>query len=120
MKPGLIRLLMYKLFGEVELMEDFTPRVIENREFVGLEEEDIKRLNRAEALKFEQNQNIGQTMALIEEELCYNGHWEEHWLTVDANGQRVYAKIYYGADHALAITSDGRLIRELDYPPRQS
>jgi len=32
--------------------------VIENREFVGLEEEDIKRLNRAEALKFERNQNI--------------------------------------------------------------
>ena len=33
-------------------MGNYTPRVIENREFVGLEEEDIQRLNRDEAGKF--------------------------------------------------------------------
>lgn len=98
-------------------MEDFTPRVVENREFVGLKEEDIRRLNRDEAVKFEQNPKIGQTMASLEEELGRNGHWEEHWLTVDASGRRAYAKIYYGEDRALAMTSDGRVIRELDYPP---
>ena len=49
-------------------------------------------------------------MASLEEELGHNGRWEEHWLTLDASGRRAYAKIYYGADHALAITSDGRII----------
>ncbi len=98
-------------------MENITPRAIENREFVGLEEEDIKRLNRNEAVKFERNPEIGETMVSLEEELGHNGHWEEHWLTVDASGRRVYAKIYYGNDRALALTSDGRIIRELDYPP---
>lgn len=98
-------------------MEDFMPRVMENREFVDLEEEDIKGLNRDEALKFERNQNIGKVMASLEEELGRNGHWEEHWLTVDASGRRAYARIYYGDNRALALTSDGRIIRELDYPP---
>jgi ABC-type dipeptide/oligopeptide/nickel transport system permease subunit len=98
-------------------MENFTPRVMENREFVGLEEEDIQRLNRDEAGKFEQNPNLSKIMASLEEELGNNGHWEEHWLTIDASGRRVYAKIYYGAEKALAMTSDGRIIRELDYPP---
>lgn len=98
-------------------MENYTPRVIENREFVGLEEEDIQRLNRDEAGKFQQNPNISKTMASIEDELGHDGHWEEHWLTVDASGRRVYAKIYYGDDRALAITADGRVIRELDYSP---
>lgn len=98
-------------------MENFMPRVIENREFVDLEEEDIQRLNREEADKFGRNPNIGKAMAALEAELGGNGHWEEHWLTVDASGRRVYAKIYYGAEKALAIASDGRIIRELDYPP---
>ncbi|MGE5607440.1 MAG: hypothetical protein ACM3YE_17345 [Bacteroidota bacterium] len=98
-------------------MENFTPRVIENREFVGLEEEDIQQLNRDEAGKFEQNPDISKTIASLEAELGPNGHWEEHWLTVDASGRRVYAKIYYGDKRALAITSDGRIIRELEYPP---
>ena len=97
-------------------MENLTPRVMENREFVGLEEEDIQRLNRDEALKFERNPNISKAMASLEEELGNNGYWEEHWLTIDASGRRVYAKIYYGAEKALAITSDGRIIRELTYP----
>lgn len=98
-------------------MEDFLPRVFENREFVGLEEEDIKRLNRDEAVKFERNPKISQTIASLEAELGHNGRWEDHWLTVDASGRRVYSKIYYGDERALAITSDGRIIRELDYPP---
>lgn len=98
-------------------MENLTPRVVENREFVGLEEEDIQRLNRDEAGKFEQNPNLSKTMAFLEEELGNNGHWEEHWLTIDASGRRVYAKIYYGDEKGLAVTSDGRIIRELEYPP---
>ena len=98
-------------------MENLTPRVVENREFVGLEEEDIQRLNRDEAGKFEQNPNLSKTMAFLEEELGNNGHWEEHWLTIDASGRRVYAKIYYGDEKGLAVTSDARIIRELGYPP---
>lgn len=43
-------------------MKEITPRIIENREFVGLEEEDIKRLNLEEASKFERNQNIREIM----------------------------------------------------------
>jgi hypothetical protein len=36
-------------------MENNQPHMMENREFVGLEEEDIQRLNRIEAEKFDQN-----------------------------------------------------------------
>lgn len=97
-------------------MEKIIPRVIENRDFIELEEEDIQRLNSEEASKFELNQDIGEIMNSLEKELGPDGHWEEHWLTLDSAGRRVYAKIYYGKDRALAITSDGRIIRETDYP----
>jgi hypothetical protein len=52
----------------------------------------------------------------VEDELGAGGRWEEHWLTVDASGRRVYARIYYTSDRALAVASDGRIIRELNYP----
>jgi hypothetical protein len=99
-------------------MEDLTPRVIENREFVALEEEDIQRLNRSEAEKFESNPELDRVIAQVEAELGRKGNWEEHWLTIDAKGRRVYARIYYTADRGLALTSDGRIIRELNYPPQ--
>lgn len=95
---------------------DYMPRVIENREFVDLEEEDIQRLNRDEARKFEENPDVGRVMATLEEELG-PGRWEEHWLTVDASGRRVYAKVYYGEGRAMAMAADGQVFRELEYPP---
>ena len=97
-------------------MEGLTPRVMENREFVALEEEDIQKLNRSEAEKFEANPEFDRVIAQIESELGGKGKWEEHWLTVDANGRRVYARIYYAADRGVAVSADGRIIRELNYP----
>lgn len=93
---------------------------MENREFVELEEEDIQRLNRMEAKKFDENPSVGIIMTTVENDLGPNGHWEEHWMTVDPSGRRVYARIYYSKDRALAVTSKGTIIREVDYPQPKS
>lgn len=97
-------------------MENFRPKVIENRCFVELEEEDIQRLNRIEADKFDDNPEISAVMAEVEEEFGPNGEWEEHWLAVDPSGRRLYARIYYTEEKAAALTSDGHVIKEIDYP----
>lgn len=91
------------------------PIVIENREFVGYEEEDIQRLNKQEAAKFAHNPEISQAMEAVELELNNTGHWEEHWLTLDSSGRRTYARIYYGDDRAMAVTADGKIIKKLNF-----
>lgn len=97
-------------------MGNFRPKIIENRHFVELEEEDIQRLNRIEAGKFDHNPYIPAVMADVEAELGADGEWEEHWLTVDPSGRRLYARVYYTDDKAVAITAEGQIIREIDYP----
>lgn len=97
-------------------MSEERPQLIENRQFVGYEEEDIQQLNSVESGKFEDNPKISDMMNTVEQELGGSGHWEEHWLTVDASGRRVYARIYYAGDRAWALTSDGQIVREINYP----
>lgn len=97
-------------------MKEAKPCIIENREFVELEEEDIQRLNRLEAEKFRDNPHIAEVMAEVEHDLGSDGHWEEHWMTVDPTGQRVYARVYYTDEHAKAITSNGEAVRMISYP----
>jgi hypothetical protein len=97
---------------------DKAPRIMENREFVELEEEDIQKLNHQEAAKFDQNPQIKQVMAQVEDELGDGGHWEEHWFAADAVGSRVYARIYYTDDQGMAVTSNGEIIKEFNYPPQ--
>ncbi len=97
-------------------MENFQPNIIENREFVEYKEEDIRRLNKIEAGKFTKNPEIEIKMREIEAEFEQSGKWEEHWLTVNPNGRRMYARIYYTNDRALALTADGEVIREFTFP----
>lgn len=97
-------------------MVDKKPRILENREFVELEEEDIQRLNRMEASKFQENPRMEQIMAEVEEDIGSKGRWEEHWMTVDPSGRRVYARVYYTEQQAVALTADGEIVRAVDYP----
>jgi len=90
------------------------PMVIENREFIEYEEEDIQRLNEMEEGKFMANPQIPRIKESVETELG-EGHWEKHWLAIDGSGRRVYAHIYYGEDRALAVTADGNIIKEITY-----
>jgi ABC-type dipeptide/oligopeptide/nickel transport system permease subunit len=99
-------------------MENVRPKVVENRDFVELEEEDIKDLSQSEEEKFRTNTSIPNALAQIESEIGPGGKWEEHWLSVDPSGRRILAKIYYGANTAMAITSDGHVIREIEYSDR--
>lgn len=91
------------------------PLVIENRQFVEYEEDDIERLNDTEERKFAENPRVQQVKESVEEELGRAGHWEKHWLTIDPSGRRVYAHIYFGDERALAITADGEIIKEIIY-----
>ncbi len=95
---------------------DEQPRYIENRQFVGYEEADIQKVNQGERRKFDENPQITEIMKSVEQESPVPGHWEEHWLTIDPSGKRVYARIYYTPEHARALTADGQIIREIDYP----
>ena len=94
---------------------DDGPLLIENRQFVGYEEEDIWRLNEVEERKFQDNPVIQAVQARIEEEVGQGGHWEKHWLSVDDGGRRMYTHIYYGKGRAVAVTSDGRIAQDLTY-----
>lgn len=91
------------------------PLVIENRQFVEYEEEEIQRLNDIEERKFAENSRIQQVKEAVEAELGRTGYWEKHWLTIDSSGRRVYAHIYFGDERALAVTADGRIIKEISY-----
>ncbi len=90
---------------------DIAPLVIENRYFVELEEEDIQKLNRREAAKFEHNPQFTATASTIESKLG-PGEWSEHWITVDDTGKRVYARLYTAHEHSMAVTADGRVVRQ--------
>lgn len=94
------------------IMNETGPRMIENREFVELEEEDIQRLNRSEAAKFNHNPSIPKVMQEVEAKLGEGGEWSEHWITIDASGRRVYARIYSLDENSIAITADGRIVKE--------
>jgi hypothetical protein len=91
---------------------EIVPLMIENRDFVALEEEDIQRLNRAEAFKFEKNHDFIALAASVESKYG-PGEWNEHWVTVDDSGKRVYARVFSSDLHTLALTSDGKIIRQL-------
>ena len=104
-------ILINKIFEEVEKMK-IVPLMLENRDFVALEEEDIQRLNRAEAFKFEKNHDFIALAASVESKYG-PGEWNEHWVTVDDSGKRVYARVFSSDLHTLALTSDGKIIRQL-------
>jgi ABC-type dipeptide/oligopeptide/nickel transport system permease subunit len=97
-------------------MNQEKPQFIENRRFTEYEEEDIQKLNSIERQKFEDNPQITMIMHQVEQELGIPGHWEEHWLTTDTSGRRVYARIYYTKERAWALTADGQIIRKMCYP----
>ena len=99
---------------EKDFLGNREPMVIENRQFVEYEEEDIQHLNDLEEMKFVQNPQVKQVMDSVEKELG-EGHWEKHWLTIDPSGRRIYARIYYGDEQAQAVTSDGKIIKEINY-----
>ncbi len=82
------------------------------------EAEAIQRLNQEEARKFEQSPEFKKVSDRIEEEMGKRGHWEEHWLAVDSSGKRIYARIYSNAAKSIAVSSDGRIVKELVYPDR--
>lgn len=92
-------------------MLDIAPLVVENRYFVELEEEDIQKLNHQEAAKFEHNPNFTAVASTLEAKLG-PGEWSEHWITVDDTGKRVYARLYTTGEHLMAITADGRVVRQ--------
>lgn len=93
---------------------DDKPVSISNAEFAGYEEEEIDRITAAESEKIEQSPVLPGRMAEIEAELG-PGEWGEHWITVDDKGDRVYAKVYFGAGRTVALDADGRVVRDFTY-----
>ncbi len=43
------------------------------------------------------------------------GHWEEHWVTLDESGRRVYADVFYGDHHVTAVTAAGDVVRDFPF-----
>lgn len=95
--------------------DDFAPRIIENRQFVALEEEDIQKLNRVEAAKFERNHAMGEIMERVARESGSEGRWHEHWVTLDTSGRRVYARVYEADNLTIAVAADGRIVRDTEF-----
>ena len=90
--------------------EDDQPAVISNAEFAGYEEEDIQRLNEAEGKKFGRNPQLSRVKTAVAKEFG-PGHWEEHWVTLDDDGRRVYALVYLSNGGTAAVTADGGIVR---------
>lgn len=94
--------------GLATKMNESKPRIISNREFVAYDEAMIETINQAESAKFAENPMARQVALQVEAELGAGGHWEAHWLTVDDQGSRVYARVYNNDGQQAAITADGR------------
>ena len=95
-------------------MDEEQPVLISNAEFTGYEEEDIDRLTAAEHDKLRRSPSFPRLEAEIENELG-PGYWEEHWVTLDESGRRVYAHVYYGDHHVRAVTAAGDVVRDFGY-----
>ena len=95
-------------------MDEDRPLVVTNAEFAGYEEEDIDKVTEAEHRKLRNSPVLPGIKAGIEEE-SGPGHWEEHWVTVDVNGARVYADVFYGDHHVTAVTAAGDVVRDFAY-----
>ncbi|MGE5530267.1 MAG: hypothetical protein ACM3X6_14165 [Patescibacteria group bacterium] len=95
-------------------MDGERPLVITNAEFAGYEEEDIDRITRIEHDKLARSRALPDLKAGIEAEMG-PGHWEEHWVTVDADGSRVYADVYFGDHRTAAVTAAGDVVRDFVY-----
>lgn len=95
-------------------MGEETPVQISNADFTGYEEEEIDRLTASEHDKLSRSQHLPRLKAEIENEVG-PGHWEEHWVTLDTSGRRVFADVFFGDHHVKAVTAAGDIVRDFSY-----
>ncbi|MGI6037767.1 MAG: hypothetical protein ACOYD6_06020 [Limnochordia bacterium] len=95
---------------------NYQPRYVTSREFQDLTEAEIDGLTRNEGAKLRASFPLAQRIKEVESREGPHGHWEEHWITVDGQGNRVYARIYYGPQSVTALTADGQIVRQFALP----
>ena len=97
------------------MLDEDRPVQISNAEFTGYEEEDIDKVTGAEHDKLRRSTVLPRVKMEIEAEHG-PGRWEEHWVTLDTSGRRVFADVFYAEDnHVTAVTADGDVVRDFAY-----
>lgn len=89
-----------------------SPLVMSSLEFNQLEEDEVDQLTASEREKLEDSAYAMSTMDEIEHDLGAGGTWEQHWITLDSKGARVFANVYYYGDLGIAVTADGEVVRQ--------
>jgi hypothetical protein len=50
-------------------------------------------------------------MQAVEEEYGPEGDWQDHWVTLDTKGTRVYTRMYLSNDASVALDAGGNIVR---------
>lgn len=86
------------------------PRLVSRRQFNDLNESEIRAITERERDKLENSTSALIAREDIESRHGSGGVWEQHWISLNHEGSRVYADIYYRGDVGIALTADGRIV----------
>lgn len=85
--------------------------VLTNRTFQDLTQEEVDRVTDDEARKLERSPSLSGAMQEVMDQYGPGGEWQEHWITLDNKGTRVFTRMYLTEHHSVALDAEGQVVR---------
>lgn len=85
--------------------------VFTNRHFQDLTQEEVDRLTDQKSRELEESDPVLNAMTQVEEDFGPGGEWQEHWVTLDNKGTRVFARVYFTEHQSVALNAEGEVVR---------
>jgi hypothetical protein len=85
--------------------------VFTNRDFMDLTQEEVHRLSVEQSKNLDDSLELPSAMQAVEEEYGPEGDWQDHWVTLDTKGTRVYTRMYLSNDASVALDASGNIVR---------
>lgn len=85
--------------------------VFSSRDFMNLTQEEVHRLSAEQSKILDASPKLPQAMQAIEEEYGPDGDWQDHWVTLDSKGTRVYTRMYLCNNASVALDAGGNIVR---------
>lgn len=85
--------------------------VFTNRDFMDLTQEEVHRLSAEQSSILDDSPELPSAMQAVEEEYGPEGEWQDHWVTLDAKGTRVYTRMYLSNNTSVALDANGNIVR---------
>lgn len=85
--------------------------VFSSRDFMDLTQEEVHRLSAEQSRILDDSTELPPAMQAIEEEYGPEGDWQDHWVTLDAKGTRVFTRMYLSNNTSVALDAGGNIVR---------